>query len=73
MRGNLSGGGVGSSQIVFLARRTRTMKLCSSDARSKGQSGYSSKGWMELKSCLGEGLLCSCNAQSGKTLVGHVQ
>ena len=48
--GILSGGGVGSIQIVLLARRTRTMKLCSSDARSKGQSGYSPNGWMELKS-----------------------
>jgi len=31
----------GSSQTILLARRTRTMKLCSSDARSEGQSGCS--------------------------------
>ena len=33
--------GLGSRQTVLLARRTRTIKLCSSDARSEGQSGYS--------------------------------
>ena len=31
----------GSRQTILLARRTRTMKLCSSDARSEGQSGDS--------------------------------
>jgi hypothetical protein len=31
----------GSSQAILLARRTRTIKLCSSDARSEGQSGCS--------------------------------
>jgi hypothetical protein len=30
--------GIGSRQTILLARRTRTMKLCSSDARSEGQS-----------------------------------
>src|SRR5438132_14184232 len=33
--------GIGSGQTILLARRTRTMKLCSSDARSEGQSGDS--------------------------------
>ena len=32
-------GGIGSRQTILLARRTRTMKLGSSDARSEGQSG----------------------------------
>jgi hypothetical protein len=31
----------GSRQTILLARRTRTMKRCSSDARSEGQSGDS--------------------------------
>jgi len=31
----------GSRQTILLARRTRTMKLCSYDARSEGQSGDS--------------------------------
>jgi hypothetical protein len=31
----------GSRQTILLARRTRTMKLCSFDARSEGQSGDS--------------------------------
>jgi hypothetical protein len=31
----------GSRQTVLLARRTRTMKQCSFDARSKEQSAYS--------------------------------
>ncbi len=30
-----------SSQTILLARRTRTMERCSSDARSEGQSGCS--------------------------------
>ena len=34
-------GGIGSRQTILLARRTRTMKLCSSDASSEGQSGDS--------------------------------
>ena len=34
-------GGRGSHQTILLARRTHTMKLCSSDARSEGQSGDS--------------------------------
>jgi hypothetical protein len=34
-------GGIGSCQTILLARRTRTMKRCSSDARSEGQSGCS--------------------------------
>ena len=33
--------GTGSRQTILLARRTRTMKLGSSDARSEGQSGDS--------------------------------
>jgi hypothetical protein len=31
----------GSRQTILLARRTRTMKLCSFDARSEGQPGDS--------------------------------
>jgi hypothetical protein len=31
----------GSSQTILLARRTRTMKQCSSDARSEGQPDHS--------------------------------
>jgi hypothetical protein len=34
-------GGIGSRQTILLARRTRTMKRCSFDARSEGQSGDS--------------------------------
>ena len=34
-------GGRESRQTILLARRTRTMKRCSSDARSEGQSGNS--------------------------------
>ena len=34
-------GVTGSRQTILLVRRTRTMKLCSSDARSEGQSGDS--------------------------------
>ena len=34
----------GNSQTILLARRTRTIKLCSSDARSEGQSGCSPEG-----------------------------
>ena len=30
----------GNSQVILLARRTRTMKLCSSDARREGYPGY---------------------------------
>jgi len=30
------------TKAALLARRTRTMKLCSSDARSKGSLGHSS-------------------------------
>jgi hypothetical protein len=33
--------GIGSRQTILLARRTRTMKLYSFDARSEGQSGDS--------------------------------
>ena len=33
--------GEGSRQTILLARRTRTIKRCSSDARSEGQSGDS--------------------------------
>jgi hypothetical protein len=36
-----SEGWEGSRQTILLARRTRTMKLCSFDARSEGQSGDS--------------------------------
>jgi hypothetical protein len=36
-----SEGWEGSRQTILLARRTRTMKRCSSDARSEGQSGDS--------------------------------
>jgi hypothetical protein len=39
-RASLEGIG-GNSQAILLARRTRTMKLCSSDARSEGQPGHS--------------------------------
>jgi hypothetical protein len=35
------GGSERSRQTILLARRTRTMKLCSSDARTEGQSGDS--------------------------------
>ena len=31
----------GSRQTVLLARRTRTIRMCSSDARSEEQSAYS--------------------------------
>ncbi len=31
----------GSSQTILLARRGRTIRMCSLDARSEGQSGYS--------------------------------
>ena len=34
----------GSSQTILCARRTRTIKRCSSDARSEGQSGCSPEG-----------------------------
>ena len=33
--------GGGSSQTILLARRGRTIRMCSFDARSEGQSGYS--------------------------------
>ena len=33
--------GEGSSQTILLARRTRTITLCSADVRSEGRSGYS--------------------------------
>jgi hypothetical protein len=33
-----------SRQTTLLARRTRTVKLCSFDARSEGQSGEGVKG-----------------------------
>ena len=33
--------GIESRQTILLARRTRTIKLCSSDASSEGQSGDS--------------------------------
>jgi hypothetical protein len=36
--------GEGSRQTILLARRTRTIKRCSSDARSEGQSGCSPEG-----------------------------
>jgi hypothetical protein len=36
-----SEGGEGSHQTILLARGTRTVKRCSSDARSEGQSGDS--------------------------------
>ena len=36
-----SEGWEGSSQTVLLARRTRTIGMCSFDARSEGQSGDS--------------------------------
>jgi hypothetical protein len=39
----VSEGWEGSGQTILLARRTRTMKLCSSDARSEGKSGHSPK------------------------------
>jgi hypothetical protein len=43
----VSEGWEGSGQTILLARRTRTMKLCSSDARSEGQSGCSPLGQSE--------------------------
>jgi len=33
--------GRGSSQTILLARRGRTIRMCSLDARSEGQPGYS--------------------------------
>ena len=36
--------GEGSSQTILLARRGRTMGMCSLDARSEGQSGCSPLG-----------------------------
>jgi hypothetical protein len=33
--------GEGSSQTILLARRGRTIRMCSLDARSEGQSGCS--------------------------------
>jgi len=36
--------GEGRSQTILLARRTRTMKLCSSHARREGRSGHSLEG-----------------------------
>jgi hypothetical protein len=36
--------GIGSHQAILLARRTRTIRMCSSDARSEGQSGDSLEG-----------------------------
>jgi hypothetical protein len=36
-----SEGGEGSHQTILLARGTRTVKRCSSDAGSEGQSGDS--------------------------------
>jgi hypothetical protein len=43
----LEKGAIGSHQTILLARRTRTMKRCSFDARSEGQSGHSlmREGW----------------------------
>jgi len=40
-RSRRTGRGEGRGQTVLPARRTRTMKLCSFDARSEGQSGDS--------------------------------
>jgi len=43
--------GKGSRQTILLARRTRTMERCSSDARSEGQSGDSlRRGSVKLQS-----------------------
>lgn len=60
---------VGEQPDRPLARRTRTVKLCSSDARSGGQSGYSptknANGSEEENSCASV-LLCSCIARPPK-------
>jgi len=40
----VSEGGEGSRQTILLARGTRTIRLCSLDARSEGQSGDSPEG-----------------------------
>ena len=39
--------GVGGSQTILLARRGRTIGMCSLDARSEGQSGHSPQGKVE--------------------------
>ena len=63
------------------ARRTRTIKQCSSDARSQGQPGHSSGERREelgdarsasaLREKRLESLLCSRNARPQKALVGR--
>jgi len=37
----ISEGWEGSNQTILLARRGRTIRMCSLDARSEGLSGYS--------------------------------
>ena len=39
-----SEGWEGSNQTILLARRGRTIRMCSLDARSEGQSGCSPRG-----------------------------
>ena len=65
--------GQGSRQTILLARRTRTMKLCSFDARSEGQSGDSLEGKVGKNRKDRVGLLCSRNAHARKVLVGRAQ
>jgi hypothetical protein len=43
----VSEGWEGSSQTLLLARRGRTIRMCSLDARSEGQSGHSPQGKVE--------------------------
>jgi hypothetical protein len=63
---------VAGNWIILLARRTRTIKMCSFDARSEGQSSHPLD---EMSSSLGGGgkdgmeaddLLCSRNARPRK-------
>ena len=71
--------GIGSHQTILLARRTRTMKLCSSDARSEGQSGDSlgresmvlkskQKALAGLMARLGESIAKQSEGRAGKNI-----
>ena len=69
--------GMGSGQVALLARGTRTIGMCSSDARSQGQPRP-----LPLRAKWGNkirvgrvpvGLLCSRNAHAQKVLVGRAQ
>ena len=46
-QGAASEGWEGSSQTILLARRGRTIRMCSLDARSEGQSGCSPRAKLE--------------------------